>query len=168
MGDFMRKRDREVTDIETIEHILESSKVLHLGLVDDGNPYVVPMNYGYQFEGDKLVFYVHGAFEGRKIDIINLNPTCCVQLECDDSLFEGNVACQYGYTYYSLMGFGNAKILTDVGEKIKGLSVLMKTMTKKDFEFNEKLVSIVNVIKIECDSYTAKHRPLPIGLQQQQ
>ena len=37
----------------------------------------------------------------------------------------------------------------------------MKTQTGKDFEFNEKLVSIVSVIRIDCDYYTAKHRPFP-------
>lgn len=161
----MRRRDREVTDIKTIKYILDNSKVLHLGLIDGDMPYVLPMNYGYTFEDDKLVFYVHGSLEGKKIDVINANSKCCVEMECDHSMFEGKVACQYGYTYYSLMGFGNATIVTDVDEKIKALSILMKTMTQKDFEFNEKLVSIVNVIKIECDSYSAKHRPLPIALQ---
>ena len=48
-------------------------------------------------------------------------------------------------------------------EKIKALSVLMKTQTGKDFEFNEKLVSIVSVIRIDCDYYTAKHRPLSVN-----
>lgn len=43
------------------------------------------------------------------------------------------------------------------------LSVLMKTQTGKDFEFNEKLVSIVSVIRIDCDYYTAKHRPVPVN-----
>ena len=35
------------------------------------------------------------------------------------------------------------------------------TILLMDFEFNEKLVSIVSVIRIDCDYYTAKHRPLP-------
>ena len=48
-------------------------------------------------------------------------------------------------------------------EKIKALSVLMKTQTGKDFEFNEKLVSIVSVIRIDSDYYTAKHRPVPVN-----
>ena len=46
-------------------------------------------------------------------------------------------------------------------EKIKAMSALMKIQTGKDFEFNERLVSIVSVIRIECDCYTAKYRPLP-------
>ena len=38
---------------------------------------------------------------------------------------------------------------------------LMKTQTGKDFTFDEKLVSIVAVIRIDVEEYTAKHRPLP-------
>ncbi|MCQ2551774.1 MAG: pyridoxamine 5'-phosphate oxidase family protein [Clostridia bacterium] len=157
----MRRRDREVTDLHEIKHILDTGKTLHLGLVDDGKPYVVPMNFGYAFENDRLVFYVHGALEGRKLDIIRKNSACCVQIECDVKPFEGSVACQYGVSYYSLDGFGTAKIVDDPQEKMKALSILMKTQTSKDFEFNEKLVSVVSVIRIECDYYTAKHRPLP-------
>ena len=58
------------------------------------------------------------------------------------------------------MGRGTAEILEDVEEKEKGLSILMKTQTGKDFEFNEQLVSIVSVIKITVSEYTAKRRPL--------
>lgn len=159
----MRRRDREVTDIHEIKHILDTGKTLHLGLVDEGKPYIVPMNYGYVFENQKLVFYVHGALEGRKLDVIRNNPVCCVQIECDVLPFGGKVACQFGVSYYSLDGFGSAKILTDPQEKMSALSVLMKTQTSQDFEFNEKLVSIVSVIRIECDYYTAKHRPLPVN-----
>ena len=44
----MTRREFEVTDPAQIRRILEQSKVLHLGLVDRGQPYVVPMNYGFQ------------------------------------------------------------------------------------------------------------------------
>ena len=49
-GLYMRRRDREVTELNEIIHILDSGKVLHLGLVDQGKPYIVPMNYGYVME----------------------------------------------------------------------------------------------------------------------
>ena len=159
----MRRRDREVTEHSEIMHILDSGKVLHLGLVDQGRPYIVPMNYGYVFEGKKLVFYLHGALEGRKLDIIRNNSDCCVQIECDVQPFSGKAACQYGCSYYSFDGFGTAKIVETPKEKISALSALMKTQTGKDFEFNEKLGSIVSVIRIDCDYYTAKHRPLPVN-----
>lgn len=77
--------------------------------------------------------------------------------------FPGKLPCQYGCSYYSFEGFGTARILEVPQEKMQALSILMKTQTGKDFEFNEKLVSIVQVIRIECDHYTAKHRPLPVN-----
>ena len=85
----MRRREQEVTEQKEIIHILDTGKVLHLGLVDQGKPYIVPMNYGYAFEEDKLVFYVHGALEGRKLDVIRANADCCVQIECDVQPFQG-------------------------------------------------------------------------------
>ena len=58
------------------------------------------------------------------------------------------------------MGLGKAEILEDVEEKKKGLSVLMKTQTGKDFTFDDKMVSIVSVIRIDVSEYTAKERPM--------
>lgn len=154
----MRRKDREVTDSETIRYILDSCKFLHLGLSDCGNPYVVPLNYGYRFENDKLVFYVHSAQEGRKLDVLAQNNSCCVQMECETKLIEGAVACKYGYSFYSLIGFGKADIIDNPDEKISALQLLMKHQTGKDFSFTADMVAPVKVIRIVCDNYTAKHR----------
>ncbi len=157
----MTRREREVTDINEIIKILDKSKVLHLGLVDGDEPYVVPMNYGYEFVDGKLVFYLHGARQGRKLDVIRANPKVFAELECDIVPFEGEVACKYGITYASVMAKGKAVIVEDTEEKMHALTVLMKTQTGKDFEFNEKLVSVVGVIRIDVEQFTAKHRPAP-------
>ena len=63
--------------------------------------------------------------------------------------------------YASVMGKGTARIVEDVEEKKQAMSALMKTQTGKDFSFNDRLVSIVAVIRIDVEEYTAKHRPLP-------
>ena len=162
----MTRREFEVTDPIQIQHILDESKVLHLGLVDDGMPYIVPMNYGYRLEVGKLTLYLHSAAKGYKLDVIAKNPVCCFEMECGLEPFEGKIACQYGVSYYSLMGRGTACIVQDAGEKMEAMSVLMKTQTGKDFEFNERLVSIVSVIRIDVSDYTAKHRPSPAALRQ--
>lgn len=60
----MTRREFEVTDPAQIRRILEQSKVLHLGLVDRGQPYVVPMNYGFQMEQGQLTLYLHSAAKG--------------------------------------------------------------------------------------------------------
>ena len=157
----MTKRERQVTDPEQIQKILDTAKVLHLGMAVDNEPYVVPMNYGYTMEDGKLTLYLHSALRGKKLDMIRANPKVFFEMDCDHVPFEGEKACQYGLAYSSVMGRGTAQIVEDVEEKMKAMSILMKTQTQKDFEFNEKLVSIVAVIRINVQEYTAKHRPLP-------
>lgn len=158
----LTRREKLITDEAVVAEILNKSKVLHLGLVDSDEPYVVPMNYGHTFEDGKLTLWLHGGKTGRKYDVIRKNPKVFFEMECDLEPFEGEVACKYGITYSSLMGRGIATIVEDVNEKTDALSFLMKTQTEKDFEFNEKLASVVNIIRIDVIDYTAKHRPAPI------
>ena len=155
------RREREVTDLNEIIQILDKCMILHLGLVDGDEPYVVPLNYGYTMEDGKLTLYMHGAKTGHKLDLIRANPKVFFEMDCDVHPFEGNHACQYGTTYASVMGRGVAHIIEDVEEKIKALNIFMKTQTGKDFEFNEKLVGVVSIIKVDVLDYTAKRRPAP-------
>ena len=157
----MTKRERQVTDENQIRHILDTAKVLHLGLAVNDEPYVVPMNYGYTMEAGRLVLYMHSALRGKKLDMMRANPRVFFEMDCDLAPFEGEKPCQYGLVYSSVMGRGTACIVEDVEEKIEAMKLLMKTQTGKDFEFNDRLVSIVAVIRIDVEEYTAKHRPLP-------
>ena len=157
----MTKRERQITDPGQIHQILEDGKVLHLGLCVDNEPYVVPMNYGFTFENEKLVLYLHSAVRGKKLDMIRVNPKVFFEIDCHRVPFEGKVACQYGMSYSSIMGKGQAQILDDSEEKQKAMTLLMKAQTGKDFSFSDPLVSIVAVIRIDVSEYTAKHRPLP-------
>lgn len=162
MANGMTRRERQVTDIVEIIKILDSAKILHLGLCVDNEPYVVPMNYGYVMEEDKLKIYLHGARRGKKLDMMRENPNVFFELCCDITPFEGDVACRYGITYSSVMGRGRATIVDDMAEKRYGLSLLMKTQTGKDFTFEDRMAEVVSVIRIDVEEYTAKHRPLPV------
>ena len=92
----MRRKDREVTDINEIEKILLQCKICHVAMTEDGTPYVVPLSYGYKiFEDNTLELYFHRALEGEKIeirqDIVNFvsNPEMLMAFMC-------------GWTKYSL------------------------------------------------------------------
>ena len=157
----MTKRERQITDEHQIQAILDTAKVLHLGLAVDNEPYVVPMNYGCTWEDGRLVLYLHSALVGKKLDMIRANPKVFFEMDCDLTPFEGEKPCQYGLAYSSVMGRGTAQIVEDVEEKKKAMTILMKTQTGKDFSFEDRLVSIVAVIRIDVSQYSAKHRPLP-------
>ncbi len=161
MSNGLTRREREVTDIVEITRILDKSLVAHVGMVDGDEPYVVPMNYGYIFKDGQLIIYLHGARRGRKLDVIRANPKVFFEAECDLQPFEGDIACNYGIAYASIMGRGIAEIIDDPEEKKEGLSAIMKTQTGKDFVFDDKLASVVSIIRITVSDFTAKRRPMP-------
>ena len=157
----MTRRERQVTDPEKIRAILDKAKVVHLGLAVDNEPYVVPMNYGYTYENEKLVLFLHSAHRGKKLDMLQANPRVFFEIECDLEPFEGVKPCQYGMVYSSVMGRGTAAFVENVEEKKQAMRALMKTQTGKDFVFEDQWISIVTVIRIDVEEFTAKHRPLP-------
>ena len=85
----MTKREYEITDEAQIRRILDSAKVLRLGIAVDNVPYIYPMNYGYTMEDGKLSLYLHSAVKGDKLDLLRKNPNVCFELDCDHVPFEG-------------------------------------------------------------------------------
>ena len=51
----MRRKDREVTDFEQIVDVLHSAHICHPCINDDGQVYVVPVNYGYDTYNEKHI-----------------------------------------------------------------------------------------------------------------
>lgn len=155
----MRRKDRQITDREEILRIVDKAKVLHLGIAGSEYPYVVPLHFGYEYADGSLVFYLHCAKEGRKLDLIRENPRVCVEMECSVELVSGgDLPCKYGSRFASVIGFGRAEIVSDEQEKRKGLALLMKNQTGRDFEFSGQMAATVEVIRIIVTEFTAKAR----------
>ncbi len=66
----IRKQNMAVTEKGIIEHLLLSSRVGYLGLVDGDEPYVVPLNYLWYQDA----IYIHGAQAGRKATLMGNSP----------------------------------------------------------------------------------------------
>jgi nitroimidazol reductase NimA-like FMN-containing flavoprotein (pyridoxamine 5'-phosphate oxidase superfamily) len=160
----MTKRELQVTDPEEIRRILDQARVLRLGLAVNNEPYVVPMNYGYRLEGEQLTLYIHSAVRGKKLDMLRENSRVFFEMDCGIVPFAGKKPCTYGMSYSSVMGRGEARFLENPEEKMEAMTILMKTQTGMDFSFDEKLVGMVAVIRIDVSGYTAKHRPIPENL----
>lgn len=157
----MRRKEREVTDKEQIRGILDRAKFLHLGLFDGAYPYVVPLHYGYTWEEEagQLIFYMHCAKEGHKLDLVRQDPHAFAEIETDVELAPGgDVACHYGSYYASVMARGTAEILPPGAEKNHALEVLMKHQTGRDFVITDAMAAAVNVLKFTAEEFTAKAR----------
>ncbi|GHV77711.1 5-nitroimidazole antibiotic resistance protein [Spirochaetia bacterium] len=159
----MRRKDREVTDIEEKLGILRRCKVLRLGLAEQNQPYIVPMNFGFDYREGILTLYLHGAKEGKKVDILLRNKQVCFEMDGEHSLITGTEPCHYSFAYESIIGFGVGEILEKDDEKVYGLKVLMKHQTgeDKEFTFSDEQLRAVNVFRVRVSSFTGKRRPHP-------
>lgn len=156
----MRRKEREITDPTQLRQILDCCKVCRIAMQDDQGLYLVPMNFGYELDDDRLTLYLHSAKEGRKISALSQNPQVCFEMDGAHKLVEGDAACGYSYEFQSIIGNGQAAMVEDVQEKEHALSVLMRHMTGREFSFDEKMAGIVTVIKIQALNFTGKAHQL--------
>lgn len=77
----MRRNDREITEETEIRKVLDECKIVHLGFQDGGRVFVVPVNYGYSYEGGKLTVYFHGADAGLKRELAESNPVIGFEID---------------------------------------------------------------------------------------
>ena len=152
----MRRKDREVSDVNEIQNILDACNVCRIGMYDQNEIYILPLNYGYVYENGVLELYFHGAGEGRKIDAVRQNSSVGFEMDCNHELTEGKEACNYSYLYSSIIGNGTIELLETPDDKMKALSILMKHQTGKEFSFPESAMSAVAVLKLTVTKFTCK------------
>ncbi len=154
-GELMRRKDREITDLEVIKDIISNCNIIRIGLSDnDLYPYIVPMNFGYEFNESEICFYLHGATAGRKYDLINKNKVCSFQMDCDNVLdFEGKDATM---RYRSVMGKADIEMLKD-GDKKRGLDILMANDERTcEFDYETSIIPNTAVYKLTVTEITGK------------
>ncbi|GHU67696.1 pyridoxamine 5'-phosphate oxidase [Clostridia bacterium] len=159
----MRRADRAVLDPAELFGILTNAKVLRLGLVDAGRAYIVPLNFGYEAAPDtppeSWRLYVHSALEGRKIALIRKNPIVAFELDAAHELREGDTACEYGFSYASIMGEAVVRILTTYEDKRDALSLLMDYQAHPgNWTFPDEALAKTAVMALRITSISGKRR----------
>ncbi len=154
---LLRRKDREVVDHDKIMNVIKNCHCCRLGFYDCGDVYIVPLNFGVVGDIDSLTLYFHGAFEGRKAELIKKNPSVGFEMDRGYELQTANVPCGYSAKFESIIGTGKVSVVEDFAEKVEGLTSIMKQATgKSDWEFNEKMVNGVCVFKLEVESLSCK------------
>ena len=125
----MRRKDREVNEINELLPIIDQCKTCRIAMQDNAGIYIVPLNFGYIYENNQLVLYFHSAKEGRKIYTLKENSNVCFEMDCEHRLITGDTACKYSYSFKSIIGNGTAVFIDDAEEKKSALSILMKHQT---------------------------------------
>lgn len=152
----MRRKDREVTDLNKIQDIIKNNQCCRLGFIDQNKVYIVPLNYGYLYENNKHIFYFHSAKEGKKIDLIKQNNQVGFEIDNNHQLVEGNTPCQYSMKYQSIIGHGIIELIEDNEEKKLGLQLIMKNVAHQEVLFNDQMVNGVAVMKLTVETLSCK------------
>ena len=156
---MMRRKDREVTDLQEINSILEKADVLRIALNNGDYPYVIPVNFGFEFSGDRLVLFFHGSKDGLKHDIISKDPHVTFEVDCGHMLMQpiGEDACTSSFAYESVIGQGMTKKADD-SEKEELLTKLLEKYGIEAKKFNPIHLANTVIYKIYAEKYTAKRR----------
>jgi nitroimidazol reductase NimA-like FMN-containing flavoprotein (pyridoxamine 5'-phosphate oxidase superfamily) len=156
----MRRADKEITNLNDKMAIIQQCKVCRLGLSENDQPYIVPLNYGYALEDNSLTLYFHSASEGKKLAIIRNNNKACFEIDCEHKLIEGDKACHYGFAFKSVIGFGVITLLEEKADKVYALNLLMKHQTGRDadFVFEDAELARVTVYKLVVTEFSGKQK----------
>ena len=153
----MRRNDREITDKALIEHFIAKEQIIRIAFYDNGDLYIVPLNYGFIYENDKYVFYFHGAKAGRKYELSKSAPQVGFEIDGAYELLEADVACDYSAKFQSVIGTGRLSIVEDYEEKIKGLNVLMNHISgKTEWSYSKEMLDAVAVFRLEVEKLSCK------------
>ena len=153
----MRRNDREITDKQTIEAFIAEEQVLRIAFYDEGDIYIVPVNYGYDYENDAYSFYFHGAKAGRKYELSQSNPKVGFEIDGKYKLLEGEVACEFSATFQSVIGTGKLCLISDKEEKKRGLNAIMKQTSRKNgWSYEDAMLEAVAVFRLDVDKISCK------------
>jgi nitroimidazol reductase NimA-like FMN-containing flavoprotein (pyridoxamine 5'-phosphate oxidase superfamily) len=150
----MRRNEREITDRKDIDNIIRRCRVCRLAMCDDGQPYVVPLNFGY----DGRSLYFHTAPEGRKIDIIKRNNLVGFEFDILHDIVTAEQACKWGAKYESVMGLGTAEIVDDLEAKKEALEWIMRQYGNGTWDFKEEILKKTLVFSVRILEINGKSR----------
>lgn len=153
----MHRKDREISSLDEIIEIINKCEVCRLGLSVDNQPYIVPLNFGYEVVNGELALYFHGVNAGKKLEMIQLNPNSCFEMDCDHQLYEREQAHEFSFEYASVIGYGKIHILSETEEREHALQRIMHHYTgRENYDLNQSIVSKLAILKLEVSEATGK------------
>lgn len=153
----MRRAEREITDPAQIAAFLAQEQILRVGFYDNGEIYIVPVNYGYTCENGRYTFYFHGASAGRKYELAQHSPRVGFEIDGNYAPLPHETACGYSAKYTGIIGTGILEIIRDDAEKRAGLDCIMRQVTGKiHWEYTDTRLHAVTVFRLTADKLTCK------------
>ncbi|MGB9432800.1 MAG: pyridoxamine 5'-phosphate oxidase family protein, partial [Candidatus Acidiferrum sp.] len=106
-------------DRETVYQILDTAFVCHVGFSVDGQPFVIPTNYGRAED----TLYLHGSAASRMLKTLSAGVPVCVTVTHVDGLVLARSAFHHSVNYRSVVILGSARLVDDPAEKREALRI---------------------------------------------
>ena len=117
-------------DTETVYQILDKGFVCHVGFAVDGQPYVIPTNYGRSDD----TLYLHGSSASRMLKTLSAGVPVCVTVTHVDGLVLARSAFHHSVNYRSVVILGTARPVDDAAEKMEALRLFTEHVMKGRWE----------------------------------
>ena len=143
---------------ETVFSILDTGFVCHVGFNVDGQPYVIPTNYGRS--GDTV--YLHGSAASRMLRTLSEGVPVSVTVTHVDGLVLARSAFHHSVKYRSVVILGTARLVTDPAEKMEALRVFTEHVMKGRWDDvrqpTEQELKATTVLALPLEEVSAKVR----------
>lgn len=155
----MRRTDREITNVNDIKNIIDKCDVIRIAINDEIYPYIIPVNFGYEFIDDKLTLFFHSSTEGYKHKVIENDNHISFEMDCSHILMQpvDGIACSASMAYESVIGQGIVSAVGD-DEKETALIKILEHYNIDDKKFNSMQLAKTKVYKIQVHCFNAKRR----------
>ena len=148
-------------DKDTIYRILDEGLVCHVGLVEDGQPVVIPMNYARR---DDTVI-LHGAPASRLVKYVQAGRPVCVTVTLLDGLVLARSVYHHSMNYRSAVVFGRGRLIEAEQEKLAALEVLTEHILPGRWQDarrpNRQELDATAVVSVAIETASAKVRTGP-------
>jgi nitroimidazol reductase NimA-like FMN-containing flavoprotein (pyridoxamine 5'-phosphate oxidase superfamily) len=145
-------------DREVVYQILDTAFVCHVGFNVEGQPYVIPTNYGRS--GDTL--YLHGSAASRMLRTLSEGVPVCVTVTHVDGLVLARSAFHHSVNYRSVVILGTAKLVVDPGEKNEALRIFTEHVMKGRWndvrQPTDQELKATTVLSLQLEEVSAKVR----------
>ncbi len=153
----MRRKDREIIELDKIINIIDECDIIRLGLSDGDFPYIVPVNFAYTVTDGQIRFYIHGAVAGRKYRLLKAKPLCSFEMDIPLEIVcmedKGSITMRYK----SVMGKAKANFLEGDEKRLAMENIIMARYAKtKGFDYNRETLARTAVIELEVIEISAK------------
>ena len=148
----MSIKDKTIQNREQILDIIRRATVCRVGLIVDGAPLILPMNFGFR----DPYLYFHSSPKSVKLDQLRACPEVCVEMDIEHELQKGKLPCGWTMRFESVIGYGTAEILTDPEDKRVGLAAVMEQYGGTADGIPDKAVDGVAIIRIRLNQLTGR------------